>query len=362
MLARVDEVLRSSLRRADAVVTATNAAGQTAQRELLRDLAAADALLRRRLARYASSDERFTPQSLLSYQRQIVLVRRRVERSLSGIVGRCAGSARVAGYAETFRLMAALEQRFSGIVRPLRLRQAQTMSASRSETSLLSQRATSVDRYGNAMIAEFERRMRRGLIAGLSQRDMVNELCGHGGPAGTVSLAARETPAGVVRTVEEEIPEGLFVRYRSWAWRIVRTETARAYSVARMDGLFEQRQEFPALRKKILATFDNRTAMDSVLVHGQIRRLEEPFVDGAGRVYMQPPARPNDREVVIPWLPEWEETPITRNLPPRQIEAARARAGAGIDPAHQEARLDAARAASAAQRRGRARAVPAPPR
>ncbi len=350
-IARVDATLRASLGRADRVVTATDRAGRAANAELLRDLEAADRLLRRRLRRYAASDERFTPASMLSYQRQIALVRRRVEASLSGIVATSTEAAATAGYSETFRLLAALDARFSGIARPLRLRPAAAMMRSlRADSSLLIQRATSVDRYGSAMIAEFETRMRRGLIAGVSQRDMVDDLCGHGGPTGTVSLAARETPTGVVRLVEEEIPEGLFVRYRSWAWRIVRTETARAYSIARMEGLFEQRQAFPELRKKILATFDNRTAFDSVVVHGQIRRLEEPFVDGAGRVYLQPPARPNDREVVIPWLPEWEETPITRGLPPSRIEAARRRDGAGIDPSHEASRLAAARATSRAQR------------
>lgn len=349
--ARVDAALRASLGRADRVVTATNRAGRAANAELLRDLDAADRLLRRRLRRYADSDERFTPASMVSYQRQIDLVRRRVARNLSGLLEASTSASSAEGYSETFRLLATLDARFRGIARPLALRPAATMMRTlRIDSSLLAQRATSVDRYGQAMIAEFETRMRRGLIAGISQRDMVDELCGHGGPTGTVSLAARETPSGVVRLVEEEIPEGLFVRYRSWAWRIIRTETARAYSVARMEGLFEQRQAFPQLRKKILATFDNRTAFDSVVVHGQIRRLEEPFVDGAGRVYMQPPARPNDREVVIPWLPEWEETPISRPLSPSRIEAARRRDGAGIDPEHQASRLAAARATSRAQR------------
>ncbi len=348
---RADDALRVTLRRADRVVTATDAAGNRAARELLADLREADQRLRAKLAAFADSDEAFTARSMLAYQRQIALVARLARRRLGRVLGRVADRAKGIGYQETAELLRDLERAFTGIVRPLRLAQAAALSpALRADSSLLATRATSLDRYGRAMTAEFERRMRVGLITGASQREMVNDLCGHGGPTGTVSLAARETPGGIVRLVEEEIPEGLFVRYRSWAWRVVRTETARAYSVARMEGLFEQRQEFPELRKKILATFDNRTAFDSVVVHGQIRRLEEPFVDGAGRVYLQPPARPNDREVVIPWLPNWQETPITRALPPSRVEAARRRDGSGLDPSHERARLAAARATSGAQR------------
>lgn len=349
---RADDVLRATQARADRIITLADRRGTAALRALVDDLSAADFALRRRLRRFATVDERFTAAQATVYQRQVSRVLEQARGALSRALGATTRPAATEGLAGTARLLERLEEAFVGVSRPLRLRQAATMSSAlaRVETSLLSVRATSVDRYGQAMIAEFERRIRVGLIRGATQREMVDELCGMRGPRGEVSLAARETPEGVERLRVEDIPEGLFRRYRSWAQRIVRTETARAYSTARMEGLFEQRADFPELRKKILATFDSRTAFDSVGVHGEVRRLEEPFVDGAGRVYLQPPARPNDREVVIPWLPEWEETPITRRLPPSVVEAARARDGSGIDPAARRARLAAARATSARQR------------
>lgn len=358
---RADDVLRVTMRRADRIITATDAAGDRAARTLMADLREADRRLRAKLAKFAGSEERFTARSLLSYQRQIALVTRQAQKGLARLLRAAQASAKGKGYRETAVLLRDLEQAFTGIARPVRLAQAAMLNPQlRADSSLLATRATSVDRYGRAMIGEFERRMRVGLITGASQRDMVNELCGHGGPTGEVSVSAREVAPGVVERLRtEHIEEGLFTRYRSWAWRIVRTETARAYTAARMEGLFEQRQEMPALTKKILATFDPRTAMDSVLVHGQVRRLEEPFVDGAGRVYLQPPARPNDRETVIPWLPDWTETPITSPLTPEQVEAARARANRGLDPEHQRARLAASRATSAAQRAAPAEGVPA---
>lgn len=56
------------------------------------------------------------------------------------------------------------------------------------------------------------------------------------------------------------------------------------------------------LKKSAIATFDARTSYDSYPVHGQVRELDEMFEDGAGRRYLHPPGRPNDREKEIPWL------------------------------------------------------------
>lgn len=338
----VEDVLRVSLDRADRVITATDRAGAAALRELLADLRAADQTLSRRLRRLGGLDGRFTPSSMVSYQAQIRLVMERVQARLAAILGRQTRAAFGGGLAETAVLLSRLEAAFRGIARPLRMRQAAVMSraARGSYASLLAQHATSVDRYGQAMIQRMETIMRRGLIEGASQRDVVNALVGIRGPRGEVSMAAREVEPGVVvRLRTEDIPEGLFVRYRSWAWRIVRTETARAYSEGRMVGLFEQRQEFPQLQKKILAHFDMRTAPDSIAVHGQIRHLEDYFVDGAGRVYLRPPARPNDREVVIPWLPEWDEDEMTAPRP--AAEQADALESTGDVPAGQRRALRA---------------------
>ena len=87
--------------------------------------------------------------------------------------------------------------------------------------------------------------------------------------------------------------------------------------------------EFPEMKKKILAHFDSRTAEDSIAVHGQVRNVSGAgslFRDGAGREYEHPPARPNDRETVIPWMDEWEDTRMTRPLTAGEQERAVARA------------------------------------
>lgn len=322
-----DDALRVSLARADRIVTGTDPAGRTRAIALLDDLAAADAELRRRLARAGGDPEaRFTTASHLAYQRQIATVLARARAQLGGHVTALSTAAVERSMRDTVTLLSRLEGAYTGISRPLRLHQASVMNPliERTEHSLLAAHATSVDRYGTAMIGEYERRMRQGLIRGATQGEMVDELCGTGGPSGVVSIAGREEDDGTVTRIRTaEIPEGLFTRYRSWAWRIVRTETARAYSEARLQGLFAAREaDFPALKKKILAHFDNRTAPDSIAVHGQVRPLEGLFVDGAGREYLRPPARPNDRETVIPWQDDWHETEITSPRPAGTVATA----------------------------------------
>lgn len=88
------------------------------------------------------------------------------------------------------------------------------------------------------------------------------------------------------------------------AERIVRTETHAAYNAAHLEGLRRVRDEgtIPNLRKSALVTFDRRTAADSLPMQGQVRELEDFFSDGAGRRFLHPPGRPNDREKEIPWI------------------------------------------------------------
>jgi hypothetical protein len=88
--------------------------------------------------------------------------------------------------------------------------------------------------------------------------------------------------------------------------RIVRTETATIYNATTMAALHAENEPDDPMLKKLVATFDAATGQDSRLLHGQTRRLSEPFVDvTTGREYMAPPNRPNDREIVVGWRKSW---------------------------------------------------------
>lgn len=191
-----------------------------------------------------------------------------------------------------------------GVLRPLALTEALAL-----QRPLLARHATSVDRYGQHMIGVITRELQGGIARGASYHEMVERLTGLRGPRGLVSLLATENPDGTVtRLVNERIPEGLFVRHRGWAERIVRTEMAHASNAGALDEMrAEKAQRYPDLMKRAIVTFDRRTADDSHVMHGQTRALGEEFVDGKGRRGQHPPLRPNDREVVIPWRGAWQQ-------------------------------------------------------
>lgn len=284
-------------------------------RELLNDLRTAERILAARLrdqmTKYGSLDARFSGAQALALQQQLYQTVDYVQDRLRGRTMQQAETAITAGLDRTVTLMEGLERRFVGVATPLRLRQANELRGAQHQARGLWARdfPTSVDRYGTKMLGEVEEIIRAGFVAGSSMDDVIAALTGHGGPTGKVSMSAKVTPAGVLRVVESDIPEGLFVRHKYWAERIVRTEMLRAYNGARQVGLEHiHDNNFPGMKRKILAVLDKRTAPDSLSVHGQIRGIKDPFADGAGRVYMYPPARPNDRETVIPWRTEWEES------------------------------------------------------
>ena len=110
---------------------------------------------------------------------------------------------------------------------------------------------------------------------------------------------------------------GIFDRERWRAERIVRTEGQYAYGVVNQRSLHEVAAEVPRLMKRLVATFDNRTGEDSKKLNGQTVPYDQPFVymkplkgGGVERVeFLQPPGRPNDREVSIPWRADYHGAP-----------------------------------------------------
>lgn len=324
-LAGADRVLLAAIRNADASVSMEDEAGRAAARELLAVLVDAQATLERRLRAWTSShggdEARFTPDSIIVYLEQAQAAIGYIQARLEGLTARAAEHAAFGAFARSAELITALEQRFTGIAVPVRIREA---AWAQLQPSLLAQHATSVDRYGEAMIRRVMGEIAQGFGAGLSQGEMVDRLVALRGPQGPVSLRAVEVQPGlVVRLEEEDIPEGLFVRHRSWAWRIVRTEVANAQNAASLAGLEEAARgtdeeggedALPDMQKKIIAVMDQRTAEDSLWVHGQVRPLDGLFRDGAGREYLRPPARPHDRETIVPWRPHWPETAHSRPL------------------------------------------------
>lgn len=135
-----------------------------------------------------------------------------------------------------------------------------------------------LSRYGMATIGEFEAVLQRGMLTGKAWGDVRDEL-----------------------TSKSPFLEGA---PKSWAERIVRTETMGAYNRAGWETIRAADDELGDMCKILSAVFDDRTGWDSYQVHGQIRLPDEAFA-WAGGLYQAPPNRPNDREVVVPHRISW---------------------------------------------------------
>lgn len=144
-----------------------------------------------------------------------------------------------------------------------------------------------LQRYGVKTIGLFENEMQQALVQG--------------------------TPWAEVRA--NMVAQSPFLQQQPahWAERIVRTETMAAYNRAGTESIQAANKVLGDMVRILSATFDNRTGWDSYQVHGQIRRPDEPFEWGFGYQYMDPPNRPNDREVVVPHRIAW---PIPPQLMP----------------------------------------------
>jgi hypothetical protein len=256
-----------------------------------------------------------TPTSLREMRATLAQVRdvtRTVAKKLGDTTLNVAGGAADAAATSMYDYLQGAQGEFSP-GRPLPLREASMFSraVAGSEASILRRLATTeadaaridadpdaaamvpeqmmrpggvLSRYSVATIGEFEDVLRKGMLTGKPWGDVRDEL-----------------------TSKSPFLEGA---PRSWAERIVRTETMGAYNRAGWETIRAADDELGDMVKILSAVFDDRTGWDSYQVHGQIRRPDEAFA-WKGGAYQAPPNRPNDREVVVPHRISW---PIPEEL------------------------------------------------
>lgn len=156
------------------------------------------------------------------------------------------------------------------------------------EPSLLNRYKRSTKLYGVPVVKKIREELSFALIQGQSVDEAIDRVSG---------------------------ASGIFDGERWRVERIVRTELSYSYGVSNQRAMQELAKNVPKLQKRLVATIDSRTGEDSIELNGQTVDFDQPFVwevknskgVPTGKVvnYMQPPNRPNDREVVIPWQPGW---------------------------------------------------------
>lgn len=167
-------------------------------------------------------------------------------------------------------------------------------------SALLRMHSTSMQRYGASIVGRVEQQLALNLLQGKSPHEVYEE---------------------VAQTIDGEWWQGE---------RIVRTELAYAFNATHADGIAESAQEIPELRQRweehcneLGQPLDNRVAVDSIAMHGQVSSAggeffmpdDAPFPDAKGNTQVPaalvglswdfPPNRPNDRAVLSPWMPDW---------------------------------------------------------
>ena len=140
-----------------------------------------------------------------------------------------------------------------------------------------------------------------------------------------VGLATRK-PFAEVRAAMIERSPFLQAAPAYWAERIARTELHYAMNKGAHAAMSRAQDTLTDMVRVLVATFDNRTAPDSYNVHGEIRRMTEPFEYVAGNgeheEFMTPPNRPNDREIVVAHRTSW---PLPDHFKPKTTAEVEAR-------------------------------------
>jgi hypothetical protein len=288
------------------------------------------------LANVPDGNERFTAQRYRQALLQLSVAIETVEKRVGGKHGAMAGTLIAQGAGAGAMAISHLQQEvaafaavFGASVRPLQLNQAAIMA--KGDNFLIPRYRNSAARYGQDMGDDIRRQLAIGLASGETFAEMTNRLVGLRGPTGMVSLRGLQ---GSPSAYHEHIAEGLFVRYRYWAERIVRTEGLNAYNTHHLHALAEAEAVDPGYQKRWDATWDGVCPICKDL-DGVIVDIDKPFPGG----YAHPPAHPNDKCALTPWRAEWnegyvpppveeveDEAPVDAGPTPEEVAAQQAEA------------------------------------
>ncbi len=246
--------------------------------------------------------------TMTAYQMRLLLGQAKlgvaqIMQRMTGALGEASEDVQVDALRGIIDDIARLEQQFTGAEITLPVEEAATFRGviDANRTSLLQAHASSMARYGAALVDSMEGELSKSLLLG-------------------------ETAAEAVQRIND-------VGGLEW-WqgeRIVRTELAWAYNATHATAISESAKEFPDLMMRWqefvsdddYAPLDKRVGVDSIAMHGQVAPPggrftmppDAPHADAdgntdvpdslVGKSWTHPPNRPNDRAVLVPWRPDW---------------------------------------------------------
>ena len=226
----------------------------------------------------------FTAQHLRGVLAQVNGAIAGINRKLSGDMFDGSFEAAKAGVGDLFSELSTFDQEFTGAVTPINLNSA--LIAQDTANHLTTKYQTNLEAYGNDLSTQIA----NGLFA-----------------------------ASIGETNYSEVVGRISQFFTAEEWklhRIVRTELHNIYNIGKLNGMRELIGEeenpglIPDLLKTLMHPMDQRTGDDSKELareHPAIP-VDEEFVfiwKGRERRFLNPPDRPNDRAVMVPYREEW---------------------------------------------------------
>lgn len=257
---------------------------------------AAQAELVRKLNRQlrAGRADTMTVMQMRQLLEQVKDAQKTIAQQLSAGLTPTTREAQTEGVRQSVRTLVDLEKAYSGATITLPLEEAATFAGliERRLPSLIRAHERSFTRYGKTVTEAIEKQL-------------------------ALSLATGETAYQAIDRIEQT------ASLEWWrAERIVRTESAYAYNSGHTDATAAAAQELDSLYNRWTELIDdttgrpldNRVAVDSMALHGQIAAPGAVFTMPPdervsaklwGKTYTYGPNRPNDRSVTMPWRPHW---------------------------------------------------------
>jgi hypothetical protein len=189
------------------------------------------------------------------------------------------------GYDHLISEIQDFEQQFTGAVIPVNL--DVVIAATETRNFLFNRYESSIQNYSSFVRARMARALSDAVIAQDSTGDVVSDL-------------------------------GKVLQGEEWKLQqIVRTELHNVYNIGKIRGMGELWGEgegdIPDLKKTLFQPLDSRTGDDSkyTLKIDMVKPINEPFAytwNGKKRIFMAPPDRPNDRQILIPYREAWSKS------------------------------------------------------
>jgi hypothetical protein len=246
----------------------------------------------------------FTAYEARQLRAQVTQAQYTLAREMSGNLNNVDIEAQREAVKGVARDLTRLERKFSGseLVLPIQEVARFRGIVDKRKTSLLTMHKESIGNYGVRTVKKMEQQLAMSLSTGETTGDAVDRL---------------------MTTFHGEYWQ---------AERIYRTETAWVFNMTQTDALDDASGEIPDLCKRwnehvndvTGEPMDDRVAVDSLAIHGQVARPAglftmpaiAPHPDAKGHVdvpdalighrWEAPPCRPNDRAVITPWRPHWD--------------------------------------------------------